>query len=93
MYALPAFLTPLPFISFTTENITGCTNEAAKGANKAPRSPPSSFFISSFTVLVTPQINTPESSNDFIILIISLINLINHKKYNDTLDEIRVNAC
>ena len=41
-----------------------------KAANKAPRSLPSYFFISCFTVSVTPSINTPESSNDFVILII-----------------------
>ena len=39
MYPLFALLTPLPRIPFTTEEITGCTNEAAKGANKAPRNP------------------------------------------------------
>ena len=33
---LPALLTPLPLIPFTIEEITGCTNEAAKGAKKAP---------------------------------------------------------
>ena len=31
------------------------------------------FFILCLTVSVTPSINTPESSNDFIILIISFI--------------------
>ena len=36
MYPLPALLTPLPLIPFTTEEITGYTNEAAKGANKTP---------------------------------------------------------
>ena len=45
MYPLFALLTPLPRIPFTTEEITGCTNEAAKGANQAPRNPPSCFFI------------------------------------------------
>ena len=44
MYPLPALLTPLPLIPFTTEEITRCTNEAAKGANKAPRNPPSCFL-------------------------------------------------
>ena len=42
-YPLPALLTPLPLIPFTTEEITGCTNEAAKGANKTPRNLPCSF--------------------------------------------------
>ena len=45
------------------EEITGCTKEVGKGANKAPRNPPSCFFIS---------INT-HKSNDFIILIIPFI--------------------
>ena len=51
---LPALLTPLPLIPFTAEEITGCTKEAAKGANKAPRNLSSWFFISYFTVPVTP---------------------------------------
>ena len=41
IYPLSALLTPLPPMPFTTEEITGCTNEAAKGANKAPRNLPS----------------------------------------------------
>ena len=51
-----------------TKEITGCTIEAAKSANKAPRNPPSCF--SCFTVLVIPTVNTPEFSNDFMVLII-----------------------
>ena len=73
IYPYYALLTPLPLIPFTTDEITGCTNEAAKSANKAPRNLPSCFFTSCFTVSVTSSINTPESSNDFIILIISFI--------------------
>ena len=64
MYPFPAFLTPLPFILFTTEEITCCTNEAAEDANKTSRNQPS-FFLYHFTVSVTPSINTPESSNGF----------------------------
>ena len=45
-------MTPLPVISFTTEEITSCANEAAKDANAGPRNPPSCF-----TVSVTPSIN------------------------------------
>ena len=71
MYPLPALLTPLPLMPFTFEEITSCTNEMAKGANKVPRNPPSCFFISSFTVSVTPSMNTPESSNDFTLFMIS----------------------
>ena len=46
MYPLPAFLTPLPLIPFTTEEITSCTNKAATAANKALRNPPSCFTVS-----------------------------------------------
>ena len=56
-YSLPALLTPLPVIPFTTEEITGCTNEVTKGVNKAGRNPPSCFLISYFTVSVIPSTN------------------------------------
>ena len=36
VYPLPALLTAPPLIPFTTDEITGCTNESAKGANKSP---------------------------------------------------------
>ena len=72
IYLLPILLTPLSLVSVTTEEITGCTNEAAKGANKAPRNLPSCFLISCFTVSVTLSVNVPESSTDCMILIISL---------------------
>ena len=49
---------------FTTEEITGCTNEAAKNPRKAPINLPSYFSISFFTVSVTPSINIPQSSNN-----------------------------
>ena len=83
MYPAPALLTALPFISFTAEEITGCTNEAAKSASKASGDLLSCFFIAYYTVSVTPSINTLESSNDWIILIISFIfsfkvNKVNH---------------
>ena len=42
-----------------------------KGANKAPRNLPSCYFISCFTVSVTSSYNTPKSSNDFMISVIS----------------------
>ena len=54
----------------------------AKGANKAPRNPPSYLFISFFTVSVTPLVNMPESSNDFITLIISFISSFEINKAN-----------
>ena len=34
-------MTLLPLIPFTTEEITGCTNEAAKGANTTLKDRPS----------------------------------------------------
>ena len=41
---------PLPAISFTAEEMAGCTTEATKGATKEKRDPPSYFFfISCFT--------------------------------------------
>ena len=67
---------------FTTEEYSGCTNKAAKGANKAPRNPYFCFFISCFTVLVTPSINTPKPLNDFMILIISFISSFEMNKAN-----------
>ena len=72
MYPFPPLLTPLPLITFTTKEITGCLNEAANGVNNAGRNPSSCFSISCLTVSVVPSINTFESSNDFMILIISL---------------------
>ena len=42
----------------------------ANGANNAGRNPPSCFSISCFTVSVMPSVNTLESSNDFMILVI-----------------------
>ena len=73
MTPFPALVTPFPKIPkipflFTKEEATGATSEAAK----APRNPPSYFFISCFTVSVTPSINTSKFSSDFMILIISM---------------------
>ena len=59
IYPLPALLTQLPIIPFTKEEITGCTNEAAKGDNKAQKNPAFVFFISSFTVSITHQLIHP----------------------------------
>ena len=53
----------------------------AKSANKAPRNPACFCFISSLTVSFA-SINMLESSNDFIILIISFIYLIEINKIN-----------
>ena len=67
MYLFAALLTPLPFVPFSKQKITGCTKEKVIGANAAVRNEP--FFISCFTVSVKPTINTTESSNYFMILI------------------------
>ena len=40
------------------------------------------FFISTFTVSATSSINTPEASNDFMILIISFISSFEINKVN-----------
>ena len=40
------------------------------------------FFISCFTVSVTPTINAPKTSNDFMILLISFISSFEIKKVN-----------
>ena len=40
IYSLFGLLNPLPIIPFTIEEITGCSNEVAKGAKKGP-----CFFI------------------------------------------------
>ena len=82
MCTFPALLTPLPVIPFTTEEITGCTDETAIGANKVGQNPPSCFFISSFTVSITPSINTFESYSDFMLLIISFISSSEINKVN-----------
>ena len=66
-------MTPLSVITYTTDEITVCTTEAAKDANKVARNPPYFFFISCFTASVNPSINTSKSSNNFTILIISSI--------------------
>ena len=60
---------PARLIPFTVEEITVCSNEADRSANKEGRNSFSCFYISFFTLLV----NTFESSHDFMILIISFI--------------------
>ena len=69
-------------IPFTIEKITGCINEAAKNANKAPGNTFPCFFISTFTVSVTPSINTRESSNYVITLIMSFISSFEINRVN-----------
>ena len=82
IYPFPVLLTPRPLIHFTTEEITDCTNKAAKGANKAGKNLCSCFFISCFTVSVILSINTFESSNYFMVLIISFISSFEIDKVN-----------
>ena len=56
------------------EEISGCTNVVAKGAKKQEEIRIFDFFfISFFTVSVIASIYTFESSNDFMILVISFI--------------------
>ena len=62
IYLHSVLLTPLPVIPVSTEEITDCNNEGAKGANKAGRNPPSCFFISRFTASRTPSTNTSDKS-------------------------------
>ena len=50
IYPLSAFLTPLPIIPFTIEEITGSTIEATEDDSKAPINLPSCVFLSRFTV-------------------------------------------
>ena len=54
-------------VAIEIQPVTVETNEVAKGAKKDPRSPPSCFFMSCFTVSVIPSINTPEYFNYFMI--------------------------
>ena len=61
----------LPLIPFTTEQITGCTNEMAKGANKAPRNPTSFFLFHVLLFLKLFLFLFLQFSNDFMILIVS----------------------
>ena len=71
-----------PLIPFTTEEITGCTKEAARYSNKNQRNLRSCFFISCFTVSLTLSTNSLKSSNDFMILIISFISSFKGNKVN-----------
>ena len=68
--------------TFSTEEITSCTNKAAKGAKKAGINSPSCFFISCLTVSVLLSINTFGSSNDFIDLIIPFTSSFEINKIN-----------
>ena len=82
MYSITALLSPFPLIPFTTEEITRSTNEVAKAAYKGGRYLAPCFCISCFTVSVIPSINTFESSNDFMVLMISFISSFEINKVN-----------
>ena len=45
MYLRPTLLITLPLIPFDIKEITGCTNEVAKGANEAQKNPPFCFLF------------------------------------------------
>ena len=51
-YPLSALVIPLRFIPFTIEGITGCNNEAAKGASKAGRKRPPYFLFHDLVLLI-----------------------------------------
>ena len=76
---LPDLLTSFSLSTLSTEEVTGCSIEASKVAYKAPRNPRFCFFVSCFTVSVTASLNTPKSSNDFMILILSFISSFKKK--------------
>ena len=82
IFLAPALLTPLPLIPLAMKDITCCNKEVAKGANKAPRNAPSCCCFFFFTVPVTPSVNTTESSNKFIILIVSVLSSLQTNKVN-----------
>ena len=81
VYPFPALLTPVPRIPLTTEEINCYTNEVAEGAKKAQRNL-LSFFYFMFCFSVTPSINTPKSSNDFITFKLSFIFSFEIRKVN-----------
>ena len=79
-----------PDIVFINEEPTGCINkkdldaiiEVTVGAIRAPRNPPSCFFISSFNVSVTPSISWPGFSSDSTILIVPFVSSSANDKLN-----------
>ena len=80
IYPLSAILTPFPLITFTTEEITGCANEATKGPNKGPRKPPS-FFCYFIFYCFSNSINQIHL-NLLMILIISFFSPFKINKIN-----------
>ena len=80
MDPLPDLLTSFSLSTLSTEEITGCSIEATKVAYKAPRNLRFCFFVACFTVSVPPSLNTPKSSNDFMILTLLFISSFKKKK-------------
>ena len=68
-------LTPFPSTFPSKEEAKGAINEAIIDAKKVPSNLSSCFFISCFTVPVTPSVNRPEFFYDFVILILSISSL------------------
>ena len=64
---LPCCCDTFPKKTFTNEEATVAINEAVIVANKGARNPNYCFFVSCFTVSVTPSIKPSEISSDFII--------------------------
>ena len=69
--------------TYTTEEVTGCTNEAAKEANKEVKKTCLLVFLFHvFSVSVIPSINTFAYFNDFMRFTISLISSFKINKVN-----------
>ena len=66
MYPLLALLTPPPLTPFTTEEITGCTNETAKDSNEALTNLPSCLL---FHVLLFQKLHQQKPPNLLMVLL------------------------
>ena len=77
---LPAPLTPLPAIPFVLTKLKAVPLKHLKKLTKHQEILLLIFFISCFTVSVTPSINTYEFSSDFIISTISFISSFKRNK-------------
>ena len=82
IYPLPAPLTPLPAIPFVLTKLKTVPLKHLKKLTKHQEILLLIFFISCFTVSVTPSINTYEFSSDFIISTISFISSFKRNKVN-----------
>ena len=84
LYPTSALMTLFPVINFTTEETKVSNTKAAKGDKQKSTFLFFFYFILCFTASVTPSINTPQSANDFTILIAS-ISLFGINKVNSFL--------